>query len=90
MCISFSESSLLFSLLYKCSSFVICRLLSSRVGSTCLLLLDAIKALPPAAQRAAREQAQVCNDFLNALMLNHTISVDVADAGAAKFAELFK
>jgi hypothetical protein len=55
-----------------------------------LLLLDAIKALPPAAQRAAREQAQVCNDFLNALMLNHTISVDVANAGAATFAELFK
>jgi len=55
-----------------------------------LLLLDALKQQPPAAQRAAREQAQVCNDFLNALVLNHTISADVAGAGAAKFAELFK
>jgi hypothetical protein len=55
-----------------------------------LLLLDAIKAQPPAAQRAAREQAQVCNDFMNALMLNHTLSVDAANAGAAKFSELFK
>jgi hypothetical protein len=54
------------------------------------LLLDALKAQPPALQRAAREQAQVCNDFLNALMLNHTISADVANAGAAKFSELFK
>ena len=66
------------------------RLLASRVGSACLLLLDAIKAQPPATQRAAREQAQVCNDFLNALMLNHTVSVDTANAGAAKFSQLFK
>ena len=66
------------------------RLLATRVGSTCLLLLDALKQQPPAAQRAAREQAQVCNDFLNALVLNHTISADVAGAGAAKFSELFK
>jgi hypothetical protein len=60
------------------------------VGSTCLLLLDALKAQPPAAQRGGRQQALVCNDFLNALMLSHTVSVDVANAGAAKFAELLK
>ena len=66
------------------------RLLASRVGSTCLLFLDAVKAQPVVTQRAAREQAQVCNDFLNALMLNHTVSVDVANAGAAKFAEIYQ
>jgi hypothetical protein len=66
------------------------RLLASRVGSTCLLLLDALKAQPAAAQRSGRQQARVCNDFLNALMLSHTVSVDVANAGAAKFAELLK
>jgi hypothetical protein len=60
------------------------------VGSTCLLLLDALKAQPAAAQRSGRQQARVCNDFLNALMLSHTVSVDVANAGAAKFAELLK
>jgi hypothetical protein len=54
------------------------------------LLLDALKRQPPAYQRAAREQAQVCNDFLNALMLNHTISADVSNAGASKFSQLFK
>jgi hypothetical protein len=66
------------------------RLLASRVGSTCLLLLDALKAQPAAAQRGGRQQARVCNDFLNALMLSHTVSVDVANAGAAKFAEILK
>jgi hypothetical protein len=55
-----------------------------------LLLLDALKAQQAGSQRAAREQAQVCNDLLNALMLNHTISADVAAAGAAKFSQLFK
>jgi hypothetical protein len=66
------------------------RLLASRVGSTCLLLLDALKAQPPAFQRSGRQQARVCNDFLNALMLSRTVSADVANAGAAKFAELLK
>jgi hypothetical protein len=64
--------------------------LATRVGSTCLLLLDALKAQQAGSQRAAREQAQVCNDLLNALMLNRTISAEVAAAGAAKFSQLFK